>query len=134
MNFNHTFTNLDCLHCAILKALYNFKEKRTHKTGRQEIWIFFLQNAQIEIFKILEMFENDMKFTREIDRYKNTTLFLFCHFCWSLLWWNYWRSLMLWNYTFWSHLKLTVQIQPALHPCDVFLINNRNMTGNSVEK
>ena len=41
---------------------------------------------------------------------------------------------MLWNSFSLSHLKLTVQIQLALHPCDPFLINQRNMTGNSVEK
>ena len=33
-----------------------------------------------------------------------------------------------------SRLKLTVQIQLALHSCHPFLINNRNMTGNIVEK
>ena len=31
-------------------------------------------------------------------------------------------------------VKLTVQIQVAIHPCDPFLINNRNVAGNSVEK
>ena len=41
---------------------------------------------------------------------------------------------MLWNSTSWSRLKLTVQIQLAFHPCDPFLMNNRNMTGNIVEK
>ena len=41
---------------------------------------------------------------------------------------------MLWNSTSWSRLKLTVQIQLALHPCHPFLKNNRNMAGNSVEK
>ena len=38
--FNHSFTNRDCLHCAILKTLYDFKEKRTHRADRQEICIF----------------------------------------------------------------------------------------------
>ena len=139
--FNHSFTNCDCLHCAILKALYDFKEKRAHKADRQEICNFFLQNVQKEIFKILEIFESNMKFTREScwmnsvisNRDKNATLMI-CHYCWSLSWWNYWKTWMLWNYTFWSLLKLTVQIQLALHPCDLFLINNCNMTGNSVEK
>ena len=42
--------------------------------------------------------------------------------------------LMLWNSTSWSRLKLTVQIQLALHPCDPFLINNRIMIGKIVEK
>ena len=41
---------------------------------------------------------------------------------------------MLWNSTSSSRLELTVQIQLALHPYDPFLINNRNMTGSSVEK
>ena len=43
-------------------------------------------------------------------------------------------TLIMWNSTFWSRLKLTVQIQLALHLCDPFFINNRNMTGNIVEK
>ena len=42
--------------------------------------------------------------------------------------------LMLWNSTSWSRVKLTVEIQPFRYPCDPYLINNRNMTDNSVEK
>ena len=30
--FKHGFTNRDCLHCAILKALHGFKEKSPHRT------------------------------------------------------------------------------------------------------
>ena len=41
---------------------------------------------------------------------------------------------MLQNSTSRSHLSLTVQVQLVLHPCNPFLINNRNMTGSSVEK
>ena len=41
--------------------------------------------------------------------------------------------LMLWNSTSWSLLKLSVQIQLSLYPCDPFLINNCNRTGNIVE-
>ena len=92
--FNHSFTNCDCLHCAILKALYHFKEKRAHKVDKQDICNFFLQNDRKEIFKTLEIFENNMKFTRKscgIDskishRDKNATLMisLICHYCWSL--------------------------------------------------
>ena len=42
--------------------------------------------------------------------------------------------LMPWNCTSWSHLKLTVELQPFLYPYDPYLINNRNVTDNSVEK
>ena len=42
--------------------------------------------------------------------------------------------LMLWNSISWGHLNFSVQIQLALHPCDPFLVNNRIMTGNIVEK
>ena len=42
--------------------------------------------------------------------------------------------LMLWNSISSSRLKLTAQIQLVLPPCDMFLINNSNMTDNSVEK
>ena len=41
---------------------------------------------------------------------------------------------MLWNSTSWSRLKLTVQVQRTLHPWDPFLLNNRDMIGNIVEK
>ena len=53
----------------------------------------------IKIFKILKMFKYTMKFIRAVrwtnseisNRDKNTTLiiFLFCIYCWSLLWCNY---------------------------------------------
>ena len=66
LKFNHSFTNCDCLHCAILKSLYDLKKKTADKADMQEICIFVLQNVQKEILKILEMFENNMKFTREI--------------------------------------------------------------------
>ena len=144
--FNHSLTSRDCLHCAILKTLYNFKEKRAHKAYRQEICNFFLQNVQKEEFQDfgnvwkqheIHQIEKTCRIKSKIsNRDKNTTLmiFLFYHYCWSLLWLNYWRSLMLWNSTSCSRLKLTVQIQLALHPCDPFLINNRNITSNSAEK
>ena len=51
--FNNGFTNRGCLHCAVLKALYNFKEKRAHKARDMQ---YLLQNIQNEIFKILKMF------------------------------------------------------------------------------
>ena len=53
--FNHGFTNRGCLHCAVLKALYGFKEKRGHKVTEMQ---FFNQNGQNLIFKILKMFKN----------------------------------------------------------------------------
>ena len=59
--FNHSFINRGCLHCAIVKVLYGFKEKRAHKVREIQ---FFLQNVQNVIFKILKMFKNNTKFTR----------------------------------------------------------------------
>ena len=38
--FNHSFTNCDCLHYPILKALYSFKEKKSTQ-GRQARYIQF---------------------------------------------------------------------------------------------
>ena len=58
--FNHGFTNHGYFHCAI-KALYGFKEKRARKARDMQL---FLQNVKIEIFKILKMFKNNMKFSR----------------------------------------------------------------------
>ena len=93
--------NRGYLHCTILKALHAFREKRDLKSRDMHI---FLQNDPNEIFKIFKMFENNMKFTRAAcwinskisKRDKNTTLiFLFCHYCWSLLWCNHWKSLNL---------------------------------------
>ena len=92
--------NRGYLHCAILKALHGFQEKRALKSKDMQ---FFLQNVPNEIFKIFKMFENNMKFTRATcwinskisDRDQNTklTIFLFCHCCWLLLWCSYWKSL-----------------------------------------
>ena len=103
-----------------------------------------VRNRCFGAVKKKKVLENTMKFTRAAswmnskisNRNKHTTLiiFLFCRYCWPLLWYKYWTSSKLWNPTSWSRLKLTVQTQLALHPCDPFLINNRNMTGNSVEK
>ena len=59
--FKHCFTNRGYLHCAILKALHSFQEKRAHKSRDMQ---FFLQNVPNEIFKIFKMFGNNMKFTR----------------------------------------------------------------------
>ena len=47
---------------------------------------------------------------------------------------NYWRRLMVWNITSISRLTLTFHLQLVLHPCDSFLITNRNMAGPSVKK
>ena len=122
------------LDCAILKA-YKAKDMQ-----------FFFQNLKSNLFKILKMFKYNMNFTREAcwmnskkkqQRQKHHThgiLILSLLLCWSLLWRNYWRSLMLWNSTSWSWLNLTVQLQLVLYPYDPFLINNWNMTANSVEK
>ena len=50
--FNNSFTNCGCLDCAIIKALYSFKEKGDHKVREMQ---FFLQNVQNVIFKVLKM-------------------------------------------------------------------------------
>ena len=97
--FKHGFTNRGYLHCAILKALHSFQEKRARKSRYMQ---FFLQNVQNQIFKISRMFKNNMKFTRAAcsinskisNRDKNTTPIIFlCHYCWSFLWCNYWKCL-----------------------------------------
>ena len=59
--FKHDFTNRGYLHCAILKALHGFQEKRAHKSWDMQ---FFIQNVPDEIFKIFKMFKNNTKFTR----------------------------------------------------------------------
>ena len=59
--FNNGFTNCGYLHCAILKVLYGFKEKRAHKVRDMQL---FIKNVQKVIFKILKMFKNNMEFTR----------------------------------------------------------------------
>ena len=97
-NLNNGFTNCGCLHCAILKALHGFQEKRAHKSRDMQFFLHYVQN---EIFKIFKMLKN-MDFTRAAcwinskisNRDKNSTLiiFLFCHYCWLLLWCNHWKS------------------------------------------
>ena len=59
--FKRGFTNRGCLHCAVLKAIHVFKEKRGNKS--RDIY-FFLQNNQNKILKFLETFKKNMKFTR----------------------------------------------------------------------
>ena len=64
---------------------------------------FSLQNFQNETFKIFKMFKNNMKFIRvacwinskisKRDKSDALIIFLFCHYCWSLLWCNYWKFL-----------------------------------------
>ena len=101
--FKHGFTNRSYLHGAILKGLHGFPEKWAHKSRDLQI---FLQNVQNDFlqnnFKIFRMFKNNMKFTRAAcwinsklsNRDKNITLITFlCHYCWSFLWCNYWKSL-----------------------------------------
>ena len=61
LKFNHGFTTHGCLQCAILTALYGFKEKRAHKARDSQ---FVFQNAENEIFEIFKMFKNNIKFTR----------------------------------------------------------------------
>ena len=110
------------------------RTKRAHKTR-------YVQN---EIVQILKMFKNNMKFTRAAcwiyskinkrDSDAKLPIFSFYHYCWSLLWRNYWRSLMLWNVSSWIHLKSVVQIHFTFHPCDPLLISNCIITGNIVEK
>ena len=100
LEFKHGFNNYERLQSAILKALHCFQEKRAHKSKDMQ---FFFENAQIEIFKVFKRFKSNMKFTRAdcwinstiSNNDKNTILmiFLFCHYCWSLLWCNYWKSL-----------------------------------------
>ena len=105
---------------------------------------FSFEMFNIKTFKILRMFKYNMKFIRApcwinskiSSRDQNTTfmIFLFCNYCWSSLWCNYWRSLMLWNSLTWSHLKLTVKIQLAIYLCNPFLINNCKMAADSLKK
>ena len=45
-------TNCGCLHCAILKALHGFQEKRAHKSRHVQ---FFLRNVENEIFKVFKV-------------------------------------------------------------------------------
>ena len=92
--FKHGLTNGSSL------PRLGFQEKRARKSRDMQ---FFLQNVPNEIFKIFKMFKNNMKFigaacwinSKTSNRDKNTTfkIFLFCHFCWSLLWCNYWKFL-----------------------------------------
>ena len=57
LKFNPGFTNHGCLQCAILKPLYGFKEKETTRDSQ-----FLFQNVQNEIFEILKIIKNYMKF------------------------------------------------------------------------
>ena len=47
--FKYGFTNRGYLHCAVLKALHGFQEKRAYKSRGMQL---FLQNVSNEILKI----------------------------------------------------------------------------------
>ena len=55
--FNPGFTSHGCLHCAILKGLHSFNEKRDQKLRDIK---FLLQNVQNKIFEILKVFKNNI--------------------------------------------------------------------------
>ena len=94
----------------------------------------YFKMFKMRFLRLLKMSKNNMKLTStacwinsKISNRENSTIlmiFLCSHNYWSLLWCNYWRSLILWNSTSWSHLKFTVQIQLAVYPYDLFLIIN----------
>ena len=88
------------------------------------------------MFKNNEFHQSSQLINSEISKRYNSILMilLLCQYCWSLLCCNYGRSLILGNLASWNRLKLTVQIQLALHPCDSSSVNNVNMTVHSVEK
>ena len=110
--FKHGFTNRSYLHGAILKALHDFQKKRAHKSRGMQFFLIqndFLQND----LKTFRMFKNNMRFTRAAcwinlkisNRDINITLITFlCHYYWSFLWCNYWKS-----------LKLGCHLQKKLH-------------------
>ena len=135
LKFNQGFTNHDCLHCAVLKVLYDFKEKGAHKEKysqiffKLEFWYFESAEKHHEIHQTACWFNSKIS-----NRESKTTLMILYSYVTAIVV-HYFRrrSLMLWNSTSSNHLKLTVQIQLALHPCDLFLINDRKMTGNKVE-
>ena len=128
-------TSHGCLHC----VTYVVSRKKEPTKS-----IFLSECFKLDFWDFEKIFRNIMKFNRSAcwinskisNRGSNNTLMMFvcCHYCCSLLWGNYWRSLiMLWNSTSWSFLKLTVPVEVPLHPWDPFLISNCSMTGNSVE-
>ena len=61
-------------------------------------------------------------------------ILIYRHNCWTLLRSSFWKYLILCNFTSSSLLRLTDQMHLALHRFHPFLINNCNMTSNSVEK
>ena len=90
----------------------------------------------IDIFK---MFKNNMKFTRAAwwitsknNKWINskTLCILLCYqYCWPLLCCNCWRSLILWNSTAWSCLKL-LQRTACSSSMRIMFQNHHNMTIN----
>ena len=90
----------------------------------------------IDIFK---MFKNNMKFTRAAwwitsknNKWINskTLCILSCYqYCWPLLCCNCWRSLILWNSTAWSCLKL-LQRTACSSSMRIMFQNHHNMTIN----
>ena len=59
--FNPSRTNRGCMYSAISKGYTPLRKKRAHKAQDMQ---FLHQNVQNEIFKILEIFKNNIKFIR----------------------------------------------------------------------
>ena len=96
--FKHGFTNRSYLLGAILKALRGFQEKRAHKS--RDMQFFFSKSSKW--FKEFQNGQKQHEITRaacwinskKSNRDKNITLIKFlCHYYWSFLWCNYWKSL-----------------------------------------
>ena len=102
-------------HC-IFKVTKNIRDKRQwitlFKWSKWGLWDH--QNIQ----KQHEITQPTSWINSKISNEDNSTTLmtlLCCHYCWSLLCCDYWQSLVLWNSTSWSHLKLTVHLQLAFH-------------------
>ena len=102
--FSLSFTNHGCLHCAILKAICGFQEKRDREARDS---LFFFQNFQNDIFEILKIFsdksnspEHAVELTKNVSTETKSALMIFlcCDYCCWLLCCNYWSCLMLWNF------------------------------------
>ena len=105
------------MHRDVLGYLYGFQEKRKHK-ARDTLSLKMFKMRFLRFPKPLKTTWNSPKKPVELTQKQETTTTV------PQLWYSY--VVML--------LKLTVQIQLALYPCDPFFINNLSMTGNSLEK
>lgn len=120
--YNHGFTENGYLHSAILKDLYNSKLKRVHKAKDQpqEITNSSFKMFIMRFLGFSKCLKTTLESTEKLATGKAEPHSWYSYFVTNV---GHYCTVIIegiYNSLSWSHLKLTVQIQLAFYPCDLF--------------